>query len=134
MSKEGNGLYNEFIQNDFFEKKASENANIKSTLSNLDPEMLEKLAAEIEGISNDNEEDTLEQKLAAEGCSEKEPEKKEDKEEKESEDNSEKEPEKKEDDSKKEPEKKEDKEEKESDDNSEKDKTVKIKDNNDAIS
>jgi len=113
-----NNFYSEFIEGGFFEKKASENANIKSTLSNLDPAVLEKLAQEIEGYADNESDLTLEQKLAAEEDSEKDKEKdkeEKDKEEKESADDSEKDKEEK------------DKEEKESADDSEKDKEEKDK-------
>ena len=88
-----NNFYSEFIEGGFFEKKASENANIKSTLSNLDPAVLEKLAQEIEGYADNESDLTLEQKLAAEEDSEKDKEKdkeEKDKEEKESADDCEK--------------------------------------------
>ena len=110
-----NNFYSEFIEGGFFEKKASENANIKSTLSNLDPAVLEKLAQEIEGYADNESDLTLEQKLAAEEDSEKDKEKdkeEKDKEEKESADDSEKDKEEK------------DKEEKESADDCEKDEEV----------
>jgi len=131
-----NNFYSEFIEGGFFEKKASENANIKSTLSNLDPAVLEKLAQEIEGYADNESDLTLEQKLAAEEDSEKDKEKdkeEKDKEEKESADDSEKDKEEKDkeekesaDDSEKDKEEK-DKEEKESADDSEKDKEEKDK-------
>ena len=70
-------FFEEFAKNDFFEKKASENENIKNTLGSITPSVLEKLAEEIGAIS-DEEDMTLEQKLASEdkedkeaaGCSE----------------------------------------------------------------
>ena len=58
-------FFEEFAKNDFFEKKASENENIKSTLESITPSVLEKLAEEIGAISEE-EDMTLEQKLAAE--------------------------------------------------------------------
>ena len=72
-------FFEEFAKNDFFEKKASENENIKNTLGSITPSVLEKLAEEIGAIS-DEEDMTLEQKLASE-----EEEKEEEKEEKEAE-------------------------------------------------
>ena len=56
-------FFEEFAKNDFFEKKASENENIKNTLGSITPSVLEKLAEEIGAIS-DEEDMTLEQKLA----------------------------------------------------------------------
>ena len=70
-------FFEEFAKNDFFEKKASENENIKNTLGSITPSVLEKLAEEIGAIS-DEEDMTLEQKLASEEEEEEEP--KEDKE------------------------------------------------------
>ena len=58
-------FFEEFAKNDFFEKKASENENIKNTLGSITPSVLEKLAEEIGAIS-DEEDMTLEQKLASE--------------------------------------------------------------------
>ena len=58
-------FFEEFIKNDFFEKKASENENIKSTLGSITPSVLEKLAEEI-GALSEEEDMTLEQKLASE--------------------------------------------------------------------
>ena len=58
-------FFEEFAKNDFFEKKASENENIKSTLGSITPSILEKLAEEI-GALSDEEDMTLEQKLASE--------------------------------------------------------------------
>ena len=76
-------FFEEFAKNDFFEKKASENENIKNTLGSITPSVLEKLAEEIGAIS-DEEDMTLEQKLASEE-EEKEEVKEESKEEKEKE-------------------------------------------------
>lgn len=76
MSK---NFFEEFAKNDFFEKKASENENIKSTLGSITPSVLEKLAEEI-GALSEQEDMTLEQKLASEDCSDKEVEKEEEKE------------------------------------------------------
>ena len=58
-------FFEEFAKNDFFEKKASENENIKNTLGSITPSVLEKVAEEIGAIS-DEEDMTLEQKLASE--------------------------------------------------------------------
>lgn len=100
-------FFEEFAKNDFFEKKASENENIKSTLGSITPSILEKLAEEI-GALSDEEDMTLEQKLASE--EEKEDPKEEEKEDPKEDKEAEAEPEDKKEDESKEEEPKEDKE------------------------
>ena len=69
MSK---SFYEEFQRNDFFEKEASENQNVRNTLSGLNPEVLDKIASELDAISA-IEDDSLESKLAAENEEDNEP-------------------------------------------------------------
>lgn len=53
-------FYKEMSKNNFMEKTASENNEIKETLSGLSPEILQKLANEIDNIESDGMKSSLE--------------------------------------------------------------------------
>lgn len=72
-----NNFFAEFVKDDFFEKQASENENVKNALGGVTPSVLEKLAEEIGAICNQEEAMTLEEKLASEEEEAKEEEKEE---------------------------------------------------------
>lgn len=63
-----NSFYESFASNDFFEKKAMENKNINDSLNEIEPTVLEKVAKELGAMSELQENDSLEEKLAS-NCS-----------------------------------------------------------------
>lgn len=60
-----NNFFNELIQNDYFEKQASENESIKNALEDCSSSVLQKLAQELGALSEEKA-TTLQEKLAAE--------------------------------------------------------------------
>ena len=63
-----NSFYDAFASEDFFEKTAMENKNINESLNEIDPSVLEKVAAELGAMSESEDMTTLQEKLAAD-CS-----------------------------------------------------------------
>lgn len=59
-----NNFFNELIQNDYFEKQASENESIKNALEDCSSSVLQKLAQELGALSEEKA-TTLQEKLAA---------------------------------------------------------------------
>ena len=63
-----NSFYDAIASDDFFEKKAMENKNINESLNEIEPTVLEKVAAELGAMSESEDMTSLQEKLAAD-CS-----------------------------------------------------------------